>query len=176
MTSILVNLIDSDSYYSSRKKLIAINLIPAISVFISTYLFDFALWIKISSILVFAVWFLIILKYQRKINGYFGNRKMEISEKQIKILSKKNELIEEIELKDLERIELLKKYQRSDSTHGNLIKILLNNRPTYFILHYKDRNLRLNFEIDSHFQEGKFEKILSTWKNSELKIQYINHE
>lgn len=167
-------LIENKSYYPLRGRQLTLLLLMSVPLGLLANFYRFPMpWILAGTGL-YILFIVLMLRNQKLMNLVTGNKSLEIDEAEIRISSKKDRSEEIIPMSTVEKIVLKKEYGIPQENLKDIVKEMKGNaRKNYIILHQKDRQRRIDFEIDSYYMIGQLDKITASWKNNGYRIERI---
>lgn len=170
-------LIENDSYYDLRSKQLLLTFIISIPMGMIVNYFHLSNWVTLLMIGVYILMFIFLWKNQKKIQSIFGNKKIEMSEYEIKIESKNGIQEEIINLKDVDKFILKEKYSMPQETVKEVGSEMVGiTKQNYLILQHKNHTRKLDFEVESYYMIKQLNKLIKKWELKGYNIEKINQQ
>lgn len=170
-------LIDNQNYYKLRRKQISLTIFGILSVPL-IYTYQLPIWVTGIGISLYVLAQILIYKNRKNLNSLIGNSKIEFDEKEIRVISKKINNKEIINLENIDKLIIKDNYSISPDRNITRSGKELIGKPTknYIIIHQNNKERKLDFEIDSHYMIIQLNKVIEKWTNSTFSIEILNTE
>lgn len=173
--NVKAKLIEDQKYYLLRSKKFWMMFLPAIPVSIIFNLFEASLWV-ISGFVVLYIG-LIIYDYlnQKRMRKYSENKMVEMDAEEIRITTKKGEVVEAVHLSKLEKIILKDDYSMPMENLKDIGQELTGNyKQNYVMLQRGGQQKRWDFEVDSYYMFNQLKKLIGEWEMRGFWVEYLN--
>lgn len=174
-TMFKAKLIENEQYYGLRSKQLLLYLLPVIPLGIVVAFYQIPAWLAITAIGIYGLWTILFVRNQRRINSMLGEKLVEIDGEAIRIMSKKGDQEEAINLNDVDKITLKHNYSMAQETMRDIGKELTGNmNRNYVILQHGNKERKLDFEVDSHYMLNQLSKVIKDWESKAYNIVKVD--
>jgi hypothetical protein len=167
-------IIEDKNYYSFKRKQLALLATLFIPLVFFICLFPLQLWIKSIMAMGYVYVAFMLFKSAKSIRPATHYRRIEISNKGIRIMGRNNKELESYEINELSEVTVMEEYRLPQENLREIIEEIFGKYQTNFIkFSYQKKSKQFNFEIDSIFMLKKLNEVISNWAKSGVKLNTI---
>ncbi len=157
-------IIESKNYYKFRTKQLLLMFLMSLLIGLVVNFYQIPIWLTILLCGFYILGIVLMARNQKRITSIFGNKLIEIDEREIRIKSKKGNRVEIINLDEVEKLILKKEYSMPQETIKEIGEEIAGNaKQNFIIITQNSKDRRLDFEIDSYFMIKQLNKIIENW-------------
>ncbi len=168
-------LVESQRYYQLRRKNLLLMLLLSVTLGVLIGLYKKLGWLEISILVLYAAAFIALFKNQRRLAGRLGNKFIEMDEQELRLMSKKGNLQEVIQLQKAEKITVKDEYSLPQQTAKEIGQEMAGSvKQNFLILQSPNEARRFDFEIESYFMANQLNKLVNSWATRGFNIERIS--
>lgn len=167
-------LISDPAYYRLRRRQMLLALLPAFPLALIVSHFELPLWIPVLAFALYVLALVWAFKNQNALARLKAQRRIEIDEREIRILTSDGQLVESISLDQVDQLRLKDNYGFAQETLGDLARELQGDaKKNYLIVDIAGRQRRFDFEIDSYYGITQLEKVIARWSERGYPVESV---
>jgi|GEM_PF-5442551 len=173
MTTFKAKLIDNDGYYPARRKLMILQLLALFLFGLLIQLIELPTWLRIVTFIIYVVVAGGALYFIRQTQKHIERHTIEIGYDALKILSKKGDVVEQIDLTTVQSLEISAQHPDSTANVQDTIKDLRGQEERNYICVVKQGETHsYEFLPDSHYMVTQLEKLVEHFRAKGIAVQH----
>ena len=170
-------LIEDENYYKLRSKQVLLMLLPSIPIGLLVNFYQVPIWLTIAMIGLYILIIILMNRNQKSLNSMVGNKRIEIDDKEIRIISNKGIQREIIKLDNIDKLILKDSYSMPQETIKELGQEMTGKtKQNFLILQQNSQKRKIDFEIDSYFMLKQLDKIIDSWESKGYTIARMSQD
>ena len=170
-------LIEDENYYKLRSKQVLLMLLPSIPIGLLVNFYQVPIWLTIAMIGLYILIIILMNRNQKLLSSMVGNKRIEIDDKEIRIISNKGIQREIIKLDNIDKLILKDSYSMPQETIKELGQEMTGKtKQNFLILQQNSQKRKIDFEIDSYFMLKQLDKIIDSWESKGYTIARMSQD